>query len=403
MSNTSLPNRVPLRRAFAAACLFAALFAASRSAVARDCRPAKNPNTQALVNKGLVDSQGCQVCHVSSNPDNNGNRNVYGLDVDQKISGTASCVPNWWGPMFAALDSDDDGYTNGQELQDPAGLWIPGNPPPGNPALVSHPGNPNSTPPPASTPSPSASPSPSATPQPTATISMSPSDSPTPTVTLTPSPLPPTILLQPVSQAVKTGQNVSFIVAASGEGPLSYAWFNGATDLSQANPRLDLASVDASAAGVYSCQVSNAGGTTPSNGATLTVLDAAEPNNAAYFGDTIPAQVVAGTSLWVGVTMQNTSALTWSRPQGYTLDAVSDPAGVFASNPSIQIDDGLVVSGVAPFHQFVGLLQAPLALGPASLQLRMNDPATGRFGQTATINFTVIAPPNAAEEWELYD
>lgn len=405
MRNSSLPARKHCLRPVVAAAILAAL--AGPLAQARDCRPAKNPNTQALINKGLVDARGCQICHVSSDPDNNGNRDVYGLAVDQKISGTASCVPNWWGAAFAALDSDGDGFTNGQELQDPTGAWIPGNPAPGNAALVSDPGSPNSTPPATPTPSPSASlsPTPSLTPSPaqTTTPSETPSISPTESVSPTPSPLPPTILSHPKSLTVKAGQSASFSVEASGEGPLFYAWFRDSAELFQFNPQLDLGPVTAANAGVYTCQVMNAGGTTPSNGATLAVLGANEPNGASYVADTVPAQVAAGSSLWVGVTMANTSNLTWSRVQGYTLNAVSDPGGAFAANASIQIESGTVVFAAGGLYQFIGLLQAPATLGPASMQLRMNDPATGLFGGTATINFTVVPPPNAAEEWARYD
>jgi hypothetical protein len=42
-----------------------------------------------------------------------------------------------WGPAFAALDSDGDGATNGQELGDPEGIWLPGDP---APAAFSFPG-----------------------------------------------------------------------------------------------------------------------------------------------------------------------------------------------------------------------------------------------------------------------
>ncbi len=38
-----------------------------------------------------------------------------------------------WGPALAALDSDGDGFTNGEELQDPNGTWEVGSAAPGAP------------------------------------------------------------------------------------------------------------------------------------------------------------------------------------------------------------------------------------------------------------------------------
>ena len=52
-----------------------------------------------------------------------------------------------WGPELAALDADGDGFTNGEELQDPEGAWRLGDPKPGNPDAVTHPGDPDSHPP----------------------------------------------------------------------------------------------------------------------------------------------------------------------------------------------------------------------------------------------------------------
>jgi hypothetical protein len=52
-----------------------------------------------------------------------------------------------WGSKLAALDADGDGFTNGEELQDPEGAWRLGDPQPGDPDAVTHPGDPDSHPP----------------------------------------------------------------------------------------------------------------------------------------------------------------------------------------------------------------------------------------------------------------
>ncbi|MBN1550020.1 hypothetical protein JW979_01070 [bacterium] len=78
-----------------------------------------------------------------------------------------------WTVSLAEMDSDGDGFTNGQELLDPNGEWQAGNADPGNPADVtnpgdssSHPSPPTPTPPHEDTPTPTPAVSPN-TPTPT--------------------------------------------------------------------------------------------------------------------------------------------------------------------------------------------------------------------------------------------
>jgi hypothetical protein len=76
----------------------------------------------------------CNTCH------NNGGgsaRNSFGQAVEL-ITGSSNT--NFWGPQLASIDSDGDGFTNGEELQDPNGLWNGGDPP-GDFSLVTNPGD----------------------------------------------------------------------------------------------------------------------------------------------------------------------------------------------------------------------------------------------------------------------
>ena len=41
-----------------------------------------------------------------------------------------------WGPLLASLDADNDGVTNGQELQDPYGFYSEGQAAPGEPRFL---------------------------------------------------------------------------------------------------------------------------------------------------------------------------------------------------------------------------------------------------------------------------
>ena len=75
---------------------------------------------------------GCGLCHTDQ--DDLTQLGDFGhdfLEADRR-----------WGPALAANDADGDGLTNGVELQDPEGAWRPGQPAPGEPAALTHPGNP---------------------------------------------------------------------------------------------------------------------------------------------------------------------------------------------------------------------------------------------------------------------
>lgn len=61
---------------------------------------------------------GCITCHFSAG--GAGSRNDFGEDVNATLNGGPD-----WSALFN-LDSDGDGYTNGQELGDPDGTWTPG-------------------------------------------------------------------------------------------------------------------------------------------------------------------------------------------------------------------------------------------------------------------------------------
>lgn len=85
-------------------------------------------------------------------------------------------------------------------------------------------------------------------------------------------PLPPTILSQPTSQTVMVGATTSFSVKANGSTPLFYQWtFAGTNLLSATNASLLLTNVQFAQAGSYAVQIANAGGSTNSVNATLTV------------------------------------------------------------------------------------------------------------------------------------
>lgn len=102
--------------------------------VAQAFRPNEIPN-------GTINQ--CSNCHI--NPNGGGPRNAFGQEIENGFltaPGAAGHVQ--WGQALASLDSDGDGFTNGEELQDPNGVWTSGSI--GDPSLVTNPGDPNSHP-----------------------------------------------------------------------------------------------------------------------------------------------------------------------------------------------------------------------------------------------------------------
>lgn len=82
----------------------------------------------------------CENCHVS--PSGGGSRNSFGMQVGNGFLDVSGHVV--WDASLASLDSDGDGFTNGEELQDPDGTWTSGTA--GDPNLVTNPGDPSSFP-----------------------------------------------------------------------------------------------------------------------------------------------------------------------------------------------------------------------------------------------------------------
>ncbi len=91
----------------------------------------------------------------------------------------------------------------------------------------------------------------------------------------------PTIVTQPLSQSVTVGNSVSFSITATGTAPLAYQWYLNSVAIGSATAATySIGNVGLSAAGSYTCTVTNGSGSATSNAATLTVT--ASPYEASW-------------------------------------------------------------------------------------------------------------------------
>jgi hypothetical protein len=112
--------------------MYLTLIASTISCIQIDARPFR----VFQVPHGNIRS--CQTCHVEPG----GDRNPFGQDIERLYLTSRDIDGDvLWTLALALLDSDGDGFTNGEELQDASGRWKPLNPFPGDTALVTHPGD----------------------------------------------------------------------------------------------------------------------------------------------------------------------------------------------------------------------------------------------------------------------
>ncbi len=325
---------------------------------------------QSRVPNGTVSS--CDTCHnlVSGPP----NLNPFGSAF--RDAGLR------WTPALAVLDSDGDGFSNGRELGDPAGSWTAGTPNPTG--TITNPGDPASHPATATAPAITTQPvSQTVTAGANVTFTVAATGtapltyqwqkdtvnitgatsaslmltgviagdagsyravvsnaagtatSDAATLTVNPAPAAPSITMQPTSQAVMAGADVTFTVAATGTAPLTYQWQKNTVNITGAtSASLMLTSVTAGDAGSYRAVVSNTAGTATSDAATLTV----NPAPVAPAITTQPASqtVMVGANVTLSVVATGTAPLSYQ----WQKDTVNIPA---ATNDTLVLNSVLVL------------------------------------------------------------
>ncbi|HWA29022.1 MAG TPA: ExeM/NucH family extracellular endonuclease [Lacunisphaera sp.] len=190
---------------------------------------------------------------------------------------------------------------------------------------------------------------------------------------------PPTIDVPPGDQTVTEGTTVQFMVSASGDAPLSYQWFKGASQLSDINnitgsstSTLQLANVTVSDGGGYSVLVTNAAGNASAS-VNLTVNPLLVPPSIT----TQPSSQVVAT----GGTANFTVGASGTAPLSYQWRkdgvALVDGATVSGANTnsltvsSVTADAAgaydVVVSGVSPSATSnIAILAVPALITPTS-------------------------------------
>jgi hypothetical protein len=94
-------------------------------------------------------------------------------------------------------------------------------------------------------------------------------------LTVTPAPTKPEISMQPLGDAIASGNPVSLSVTATGTAPLQYQWYrNGLAIPNAQSSTFQIATARTADSASYSVSVSNGAGSVISTGAVITVLDA---------------------------------------------------------------------------------------------------------------------------------
>ncbi len=180
-----------------------------------------------------------------------------------------------------------------------------------------------------------------------------------------PSAIPPTIASHPSSLVVSPGDSASFSVSAVGSSPLLFQWQkNGVNIVGATDSTYTLTGITLSENGsVFRCVISNAFGTTTSNGATLSVgtfppaITAHPSSQTISDGQAATFNIVASGSKPLSYQWQkNSASITGATSPSYTTSSmpftdsgavfrciVSNPYGVATSNGAI-----LSVSAVQP-------------------------------------------------------
>ncbi len=204
----------------------------------------------------------------------------------------------------------------------------------------------------------------------------------------------PSITTQPASATVTAGTSVTFTVAASGTGTLSYQWKKAGSAISGAtSASYTITSPQSADGGSYTVTVANAIGSTTSNAAVLTV-------NAATTAPTITTQpsgatVTAGASVTFTVVASGTAPLSYQWYKGGS--AIGGATSATYALVTTQVSDSgsysvaIVNSAGSVTSNAVTLTVNAAATAPSIT----TQPAGTSVTTGASVTFTVVASGTA--------
>jgi uncharacterized delta-60 repeat protein len=206
----------------------------------------------------------------------------------------------------------------------------------------------------------------------------------------------PAFTSQAGSLTVTQGQSASFTVTATGT-PLNYFWKkNGAFITGQTNSSLNFASVVATNAATYTCQVSNFVGSITSTGAVLTVA----------FPPTISVQPVGqtigvGSNFTVSVTASGNPAVAYQwRTNGTPIPGANDTS--YAINSAQLTDAGSYDVVMTNFTGSVTSSVAVVNVGYAPVVVQQPLSLTNVVGSTANFSCIVTGTLPINLQWVLF-
>jgi hypothetical protein len=200
----------------------------------------------------------------------------------------------------------------------------------------------------------------------------------------------PTVVVQPTAQTVALGSNATFSVTAAGSS-LVYLWSKGTTALSNGgrisgatSSALTINAVIDADAGLYSCLITNSGGTTNTASVALTVIDppviTTQPvSQVANLGNTVGFQVAAtGTA----------PTYQWKK-SGVALTNGGDFSGTTTPDLSVHVT---TPADVGVYTVTVSNLAASVTSAGAAL--RVNQTVTNFFDDFET--YDILHPSGGA-------
>jgi hypothetical protein len=218
-----------------------------------------------------------------------------------------------------------------------------------------------------------------------------------------PTPVPPTIILNPASQTVTSGQSVTFSVIATGDAPMSYQWLiNGApAGGPTASPYFYIpTTITANSGAIFSVIVSNDAGSAISSTATLTV-------NAGGGAPTITSSPASQT-VTSGQSVTFSVAAAGDAPMSYQWLINGAPAGGPTASPYFYIPTTITANSGAIFSVIVSNDAGSATSSSATLTVNpgpgrptiTSNPASQTVTSGQSVTFSVAAAGDAPMSYQ---